>query len=179
MNTLGLLGPKYTYHDLAREKFLPHLTYQYFDSFDDIFAALKSGKIKKALVAIRNTSVGPVNNNQERIKKENMQVLAKFDLPIHLYLGGHQNVSIENLKKIYSHPMAIKETQRYFSKYSHLTFIASTSTAGAIEAMENNQREHTAVIASREAILGNDLYLMDEGIEDDESNMTTFAYISI
>ena len=179
MKGLGLLGPQYTYHDLAREQFLPGLTYQYFDTFDEIFNALKSGKIEKALIAIRNSSAGAVNDHQERIEKEGMPVLAEFDLPIHLCLGSLQNENIKEIKRIYSHPMAIKETQRYFSKYGHLTFIASTSTAGAIEEIKNNQGEHTAVIASKAAILGNGLLLVKENIEDNKNNVTTFACITI
>ena len=73
--------------------------------------------------------------------------------------------------------MAIKETQGFFLKYSHITFIASTSTAGAIEELKNNKDQNAAVIASQEAIEAQGLILLSKNIEGHTDNKTTFALI--
>ena len=73
--------------------------------------------------------------------------------------------------------MAIKETQKFFSKYSHITFISSTSTAGAIQELINNREKTAAVISSKEAIETNNLLLIAENIEDHPDNKTTFTLI--
>lgn len=177
MTELGILGPENTYHDIARKRYLPHLSYTFFSSFDDIFKALKEGKVKKALVAIRNNTSGLVSNNLDRIKSYGFQIREQFDLPVHLYLGSLKPNTIASIKKIYSHPMAIKETQKYFSKYHHITFISSTSTAGAIAEMKNSHDSETAVISSREALETNNLLIISENIEDHSDNTTTFSLI--
>lgn len=177
MADLGLLGPENTYHDIARKRYIPHLSYTFFNSFDDIFAALKEGKIKKALVAIRNSTSGRVSNNLERIKSYGFNVREQFELPVHLYLGSLNPNTVKSIRKIYSHPMAIKETQRYFSKYHHITFISSTSTAGAIDELRNSHNEQAAVISSKEALEKNNLLVISENIEDDPDNTTTFSLI--
>lgn len=177
MIELGILGPENTYHDIARKRYLPHLSYSFFNSFDDIFKALKDGKIKKALVAIKNNTSGLVNDNMERIKAYGFKVREQFDLPIHLYLGSFSPNTIKGIRKVYSHPMAIKETQRFFSKYHHITFISSTSTAGAIDEMRNSHDAATAVISSKEALEKNNLLIISENIEDDADNTTTFSLI--
>ncbi len=179
MADLGILGPRYTYHDLAREKFLPDQSYAFYASFEDIFSALKKGKIRRALVAITNNSSGKVSDNLERIKKEGFKLIKQFDLPIHLYLGSKKQTTIERIRKIYSHPMAIKETRRFFSKYSHITFVASSSTSGAIDELKFNRKDAAAVISSKEAIMMNDLTVITENIEDYADNTTTFSLIEM
>ena len=177
MTELGLLGPKYTYHDLARKQFFPNEDHKFYTSFGEIFTALKKGQIKQALIAISNNTSGKVSNNLEKIRSEGFKIINEFDLPIHLCLGSKFPLTIEKIKKIYSHPMAIKETQRFFAKYSHITFVASTSTSGAIEELNGNRQRNAAVISSKEAIESNQLVLVSENIEDDPKNTTTFALI--
>ena len=177
MKELGILGPENTYHDIARKRYVPHLSYAFFNSFDDIFQALKDGKIKKALLAIKNNTSGKVNDNIERIKSYGFKVREQFDLPIHLHIGSKVPNTIQGIKKIYSHPMAIRETQKFFSKYHHITFISSASTAGAIDELRSSHEPQTAVISSKEAIEKNNLLIISENIEDHADNTTTFSLI--
>ncbi|GAB5527970.1 MAG: hypothetical protein Roseis2KO_58420 [Roseivirga sp.] len=177
MTDLGLLGPENTYHDIARRRYIPHLSYTFFNSFDDIFTALKEGRVKKALVAIRNSTSGLVSNNLERIRNYGFNVSEQFELPVHLYLGSTHPNTIKSIRKIYSHPMAIKETQSFFSRYHHITFISSTSTAGAIDELKNSNDQKAAVIASEEALEKNNLLVISKNIEDHPDNTTTFSLI--
>lgn len=177
MKDLGLLGPENTYHDIARKRYIPHFSYTFFNSFEDIFTALKEGRVKKALVAIRNSTSGMVSNNLERIKSYGFNIHEQFELPVHLYLGSYTPNTIKSISKIYSHPMAIKETQKFFSKYHHITFISSSSTAGAIDELRNNPNETAAVISSKEALEKNNLLVISKNIEDHPDNTTTFSLI--
>lgn len=177
MTNLGLLGPENTYHDIARKRYLPNVKPTFYKNFDEVFSALKEGKINRALVAIKNSTSGFVSDNLEKIKHGGFRVIEEFDLPIHLCLGSIQPNSLHSIKKIYSHPMAIKETQRFFRKYSHITFISSTSTAGAIDELKNNRDPHGAVISSMEALENNALHIISENIEDEPNNSTTFSLI--
>lgn len=177
MTDLGLLGPENTYHDIARKRYLPNVSTTFFKNFDDVFTALREGKVNRALIAIKNSTSGFVSNNLERIKSSGFKIVDEFELPIHLCLGSIHPNSLSSIKKIYSHPMAIKETQRFFRKYSHITFISSTSTAGAIDELRNNRDPHGAVISSKEALEGNELLMISENIEDEPNNSTTFTLI--
>ncbi len=177
MTELGLLGPANTYHDIARKRYLPNVSPTFFKNFDEVFTALKEGRVNRALIAIKNSTSGFVSNNFERIKSGGFKIVQEFELPVHLCLGSMHPNSLDTIKKIYSHPMAIKETQRFFRKYSHITFISSTSTAGAIDELKNNRDPHGAVISSKEALEGNALLMISENIEDEPNNSTTFTLI--
>jgi prephenate dehydratase len=177
MTDLGILGPENTFHDIARQRFLPTLSFSFFNNFDEIFQALKDGKIKKALIAVRNNDSGLVSNNLERIQSASLKVLQEYDLPVNLCLGSNKPLTLKEITKVYSHTMAIRETQKYFSKYSHITFISSMSTAGAIQELVNNREKTAAVISSKEAIKANNLLLISENIEDHPENKTTFSLI--
>ena len=177
MNKLALLGPENTFHDIARKRFVPHYTPCFYENFDDIFKALSQGDVSKALIAINNSNSGSVGQNLDRIKKEGYQILEEFQLPIHLYLGSRFPNSLNSVAKIYSHPMAIKETQQYFRKYSHIKFIATSSTAGAIEEASKSSEKNVAVIASEEALHHHALLVISKNIEDEPDNATTFCLI--
>lgn len=176
MTNLGLLGPENTFHDLARKRFLPKLSYQYFHDFNEIFEALDNGIISKALIAVRNSSSGLVNDNLQRITLHYTH-LETFELSIHLCLGSAYPNTTESIKTIFSHHMAIKETKHYFNKYNSITFLTSASTAGAIEELLKSKDKHAGVITSKEAIEANNLFLVAENIEDEQSNKTFFSLI--
>lgn len=177
MNKLGLLGPEHTFHDIARKKFIPHFEAHYLNTFDEIFTALKSKRVQKALIAISNSIAGEVEKNGQTIERMGFQTIETFQIPIHLHLASRLPNTIESMRKVYSHPMAIKETQAYFSKYSHLKFVATASTAGAIEELLNQNEQGAGVIASAEAIEESKLLLIAKHIEDAPNNTTTFALI--
>lgn len=179
MTNLGLLGPENTFHDLARKQFLPDHTPHYFKSFEDIFQALRQGQINKALIALSNSGAGIVGNNLEIIQTSGFRLLEKFELPINLCLGCAQTNTITNIQKIFSHPMAIKETKEYFSKYSHIKFVSSISTAGAIDELKNSRDKLAGVISSKEALENHGLLIIAENIQDEAHNSTTFGLISI
>lgn len=178
MTNLGLLGPENTFHDLARKKFLPHLIPLYFKSFEEIFQALKNGSINQALVALKNSGSGPVGNNMEQIKERGLQLLEEFELPVNLCLGSLNPNTVTSIRRVFSHPMAIKETAQFFGKYSHIKFVASSSTAGAIEELRNSRDKHAGVISSKEAIIDQELLIISENIQDEAHNSTTFGLIS-
>ncbi|NVK85386.1 MAG: hypothetical protein HWE21_13765 [Cytophagia bacterium] len=179
MIDLGLLGPENTFHDLARKRFLPQLTFEYFKTFDEIFQAIKSGQVKQALIALRNSHSGAVGENHELIKENGLSLIKEFVLPVNLCLGSLYPNSIESIKKIYSHPMAIKETTEYFSHYSHIKFVASSSTAGAIEELRNSHNKLAGVISSKEALEAQGFLIISEGIQDEAHNSTTFGLITL
>ncbi len=177
MTDLGLLGPENTFHDLARKRFLPHLSFAYFQNFETIFKALKDGQIKQALVALRNSHSGQVGNNLETIRQRGLQLIEEFELPVNLCLGSLKPNTIKSIRKVFSHPMAIKETTHFFSKYSHIKFIASSSTAGAIDELKNSRDSQAAVISSKEALESQGLLIIAGGIQDEKHNTTTFGLI--
>lgn len=177
MDDLGLLGPLYTFHDIARRKFLPHYTPKFYDTFDELFEGIAKNEVKRALIAISNSSNGLVEDNEQRIQALSLKVIDTFQQPIKLHIGSKYPNTLESLKKIYSHPMAIKETQGFFKKYSHLTFIATNSTAGAIEEHLNQKEVHAAVIAGEAALDHYGLLNIAKDIADEPNNATTFCLV--
>ena len=178
MTEIGLLGPENTFHDLARKKYFPESSPIFFKSFDKIFSALEEKRIDQALIAVENTLAGKVLDNEARIQHAKLTIVQTFDYQIDLYLASQHSNELMGIKMIFSHPMAIKETQKFFSKYSHIKFIASNSSAGAIEEMKNSFDKHAAVICSKEAIENHQLTIIAESIQDEDQNFTQFALVN-
>ena len=177
MTEIGLFGPENTFHDLARKRHFPESSPVFFKSFDKIFRALEEKKIDNAIIALENTLAGKVLDNEDRIQRSQLTVVQTFHYQIDLYLASRQSNKLMGIKKIFSHPMAIKETQKFFSKYSHIKFIASGSSSGAIEEMKNSFDKHSAVICSKEASMNEQLIIIAESIQDEDQNFTKFALV--
>ena len=177
MTEIGLLGPENTFHDLARKKYFPESSPIFLKSFDQIFNALEEKTIDHAIIALENNLAGKVLDNEARIQRSLLTIVQTFDYQIDLYLASQQSNVLRDIKKIFSHPLAIKETQKFFSKYSHIKFIASNSSSGAIEEMKNSFDKHSAVICSKEAIENHQLTIIAESIQDEDQNFTKFAFI--
>ena len=178
MNRIAILGPAFTFHDLASQTFLPDHQAVYYDKFDLIFQDLIEGKIHEALIAVHNSEAGWVENNWERIQKEGLKLKAEFELRIALHLAGKAKYQLKDIKRIYSHPMALAQTKKYFIPDQGIEFISTSSTAAAIEQLKKEKSVNAGVICSKEAIKSNELYMIEQNIQDSTKNMTRFAWVS-
>ncbi len=178
MNKVGVLGPQFTFHDLAAKAFLPAHEPIYFQDFNAIFSALEEGLIESALIAVYNSLAGSVGHNKERIAKH-YRLMSTHDFPIHLCLGAIKRIELNEIKQVYSHAMAIKETQKFFQQHPYIIPKIDKSTSESITKVKEDKTASTGVIASAEAIEAAELVCLKAHIEDHSRNYTTFAHIAL
>lgn len=178
MNKVGVLGPQFTFHDLAAKAFLSDYEPIYFQDFNAIFSALEEGVIESALVGVYNSLAGSVGHNEERIAKH-YRLLNTHDFPIHLCLGAIKRVELNEIKQVYSHAMAIKEAQKFFQQHPYISPKIDKSTSESITKAKEDITASTGVIASAEAIEAAGLVCLKAHIEDHALNSTTFAHITL
>jgi prephenate dehydratase len=176
-NTLGTLGPAFSFHDILRRKNLVDKPVCYFNNFDAIFLALKNGHIQSALVAVKNSIHGDVAKNAEMIVDSNFRVIKNYELPISLHLATKTAIELNDVKMIFAHPVAWNECQIFLGKIG-ANHIVSTSNSQAILDLKKNPDTHLGAISGREAIDQSGLTICAEDIHDQEPNITTFSLIT-
>ena len=176
-NTIGTLGPAFSFHDILRREKLSDASVRYFDSFDDIFFALQNDHIQMALVAVKNSIHGDVAKNSEMITLSNFQVIKNFDLPISLHLTAKAALDLNDVKKIFAHPVAWNECQSFLINIG-AKHLSSSSNSQAVIDLTNSPETQIAAISGREAIEQAGLTMLYENIHDRESNITTFSLIA-
>ena len=143
----------------------------------NILKALEEGKISYGVLAVKNSTAGPVSEFVKAFEGVSYEVVKEYVLPIHHCLFKKSGeVRIEDLKIVASHPQALKQTEgNRKAFFSHMKEQAIEDTAiGAEWLAVGKLDEDTAVICSKKAGESWGLDLIRENIEDSADNKTTF-----
>ena len=55
----------------------------------------------------------------------------------------------EDIKEVYSHPMALLQCKEFFKKYPHIKLVEDKDTAEVAQRIQNKNLKHVAAIASK------------------------------
>ena len=86
--------------------------------------------------------------------------------------------SLDNLKRIYSHPQGLFQCARFLEKYPHWEQVPSYDTAGSVALISQMGKKENAAIASEEAAKVYKMMILKEGIETNVQNYTRFVVIA-
>lgn len=147
-------------------------------TFPDLFKALKKDRSIYGIIAIENTLVGSLLPNYTMLKDSDLMIIGEYKLRIKHQLMALPGQKIENIKEVYSHPMAIAQCDEFFKKHPHIKLIESEDTALSAKRIADNKLEGIGAIASE---LAADMYELDvlaAGIETNKKNFTRFLVIT-
>jgi prephenate dehydratase len=85
--------------------------------------------------------------------------------------------TIDDIKEVYSHPMAILQCQKFFEDYPDIKLIDSNDTALSAKKIQNEKLKNIGAIASRLANEKYGLEILFAGIETNKKNYTRFLIL--
>ncbi|MEM7658922.1 MAG: prephenate dehydratase [Bacteroidota bacterium] len=177
-HTIAIQGVKGAFHELAARKFFgPAIELDMCETFPHLFRALKSATADYGVVAIENTVAGTILPNYALLRNTDYQIIGEVYLRIEHQLMALPGQSIEGLREVYSHPMAIQQCQAFFETYPHIRLIEFHDTAGAAQWIQETNRTGSAAIASSLAAEHYGMEILAAGIETDKRNFTRFLII--
>jgi prephenate dehydratase len=147
-------------------------------TFPDLFKAIKDDPSIYGIVAIENTLVGSILPNYTLLKESGLVVIGEYKLRIRHQLMALPGQTIQDIREVRSHPMALMQCEDFFKPYPHIKLIESDDTALSAKEIHDNQEKGAAAIASEIAA---DLYNMEilaRDIETNKRNFTRFLIIS-
>ena len=180
MKKIAIQGYYNSFHEIvARQYFkdkeievLPCMT------FDGLFDAIHSSKADLGIVAIENTLVGSILGNYTLLRESNLSIRAEYKLRVKHSLMALPGQSIEDLKEVHSHPMALQQCKAFFSKYPHIKLINSDDTAYSAFEISRDKIKGRGAISNEIAAENFDLELLARGIETNKRNFTRFLIVS-
>jgi prephenate dehydratase len=143
--------------------------------------ALQAGRADGVLLPVENSIAGPVTEHQEiarRLCTENeARVVAERAMAIRQQLIGLRGADVEQLKVVYSHPVALAQCGRFFSQRPWLRGEPYFDTAGSVARVLSEQDPTQAAIAGALAadIYGGTILLPD--VQDAADNTTRFVLL--
>lgn len=146
-------------------------------TFEDAFSAVSSGDADLGMIPIENSVAGRVSDIHALMPKSKLHIVAEWFLPIRNQLVAPKGATIEGLKTVESHIMALGQCRNFVRKHG-LKAIVAADTAGAAREVAERGDKSCAAIASRLAAEIYGLNILAENIEDAAHATTRFIVLS-
>ena len=143
----------------------------------DVFRRLAAGEVATAVLPIENSLAGSVLEHYDLLLTHDVLIEKEYLLPIRHNLITRQGATLEGLREVYSHPIALDQCRSFFRAHPHLRATSFYDTAGSVKHVLAQPGLDGGAIASRRAAAQYGGELLVEGIEDDPENYTRFLLI--
>jgi len=182
MIKVAMQGGKGAFHEIAIEKYFEGQKYEALpcNTFAELFDSLQYQKAQYGMVAIENSIAGSILPNYTLLKESGLRILGEVYLRIEQHLLALPGRKIKDIKKVYSHPMAIQQCKEFLDPLRHqgIQLVDAEDTALSARWISENKKAKAAAIASRLAAKLYNLDIIAEGIETNKKNFTRFLVIS-
>ena len=129
-----------------------------------------------AVMAIENSIAGSILANYNLLRKSKLTTIGEIYLEINQNLMVNPGVKLEDIKEVYSHPMALQQCLHFLDKYDW-KLIESEDTAGSARHIHQHHSKHMAAIASRRAAELYNLNIIAPDIQTVKNNYTRFIIL--
>ena len=175
---IGIQGIKGSYHHIVANEFYGNkIDIDEFLTFEIMSSQLAEGKSDASIMAIENSIAGSIIPNYSLIDEYNLSIVGECYLKISHNLLALENQSIDDIKEVHSHPMALLQCRDFFKKYPKIKLVEDTDTALSAKEIYINNVKGRAAIAST---LASDLYslnILAKNIQTIKNNETRFVIL--
>jgi prephenate dehydratase len=147
-------------------------------AFEDVFDAVESGAAECGVLPIENSIGGSIHRNFDLLLEHDIPIVGEIELPVVHHLLAFPGTTLERVRRVYSHPQALAQCDRFLRTLSGVEIIASYDTAGSAKMIADQKMTDAAAIASARA---GDLFGLTSiraSIQDYAHNTTRFLVIS-
>jgi prephenate dehydratase len=142
--------------------------------FEDLFESLKQGRATGAIVPIENTLAGSVHENYDHLVNFEFPIVAETNVRIVHNLIAPKNVKFSQIKRVYSHPVALNQCLDFFSRNPQIERTPFYDTAGSVKMIMEERLADAGAIASAVAAEIYGAVILRRSIESDRQNFTRF-----
>ena len=146
-------------------------------TFDSAFRAIAEGAADALLAPVENSLAGSVVRVFDLLLESNLEIVAEIILAIEHHLIGCPGATLDGLKSVASHPMALAQCERFFLSHPQLKRVPSEDTAGSVRDVLASGNKSAAGIAGRQAATRYGGVVLAESIQDNAENFTRFVLL--
>jgi prephenate dehydratase len=142
-----------------------------------VFASVEGGPAGYGVVPIENSIGGSIHRNYDLLLENHLPIVGEVELPVIHHLLALPGASLERLRRVYSHPQALAQCERFLRTLTGVEIIATYDTAGSAKLVADERLEDAAAIASARAGEVFGLTALASSIQDFHDNLTRFLVI--
>lgn len=143
----------------------------------DVFAALARGSVDAAVIPIENSLAGSVSEHYDLLLTHDVKVERETELRIRHNLIAIPGVAIDDIDRVFSHPVALAQCRRFLAAHPTMKAFAFYDTAGSVKHLVEESDHHSAAIASQAAARYYGAHILEADIEDNPENYTRFFLV--
>lgn len=178
IKTVAIQGIKGSFHHIVSQNYFEApVSILPFMSFDNTVGSVLKNESDAAIMAIENSIAGSIIPNYALIDTHNLHIVGEHYLDIQHNLMALPDQSIQDIKEVYSHPMALLQCKAFFKQYPHIKLIEDKDTAEVAERIHNKQLKQVGAIASTLAAKIFKLDILAESIQTIKHNETRFVIV--
>lgn len=147
-------------------------------SFEEMFEAVADSQTDCLLAPIENSLAGSVLKNYDLLERHRLSIVGEIYLRIAHSLIACSGVRMADVKRVYSHPVALAQCNRFLRANPQMEAAEAYDTAGSVKMIIQNGRSDEAAIAGRYAAEVYGANVLAEGVEDHHHNYTRFLLIA-
>lgn len=149
-------------------------------TFIDTVASVLNREVDVAVIPVHNAIAGPVEPAVEAISAagERVRECGETQVLIRHCLMASPGTSLEHIRAVFSHPMALAQCGQFFVKHPWLTATVHADTAGAARDVALWSNPTRAAIASEIAAAHYQLEILARDIQDIADNWTRFVVVT-
>ncbi|WP_457616585.1 prephenate dehydratase [Lutibacter sp.] len=176
---VAIQGIKGSFHHIVAEQYFgKSIELISCESFSELPTVLSQQKAEVVVMAIENSIAGAILPNYALIDDHQLTICGEYHLPIHHNLMVLNGQKIEDIKEVYSHPMALLQCHQFFKDYPHIKLIEDKDTASVAKRIKDQHLKGVGAIASNLAAEIYGLTIIAPEIQTIKNNATRFFILT-
>ena len=147
-------------------------------TFKELFNTMARESDYYGIVAIENTIAGSLLQNYELLRASELQIIGEYKLRISHVLAALKGQSMEDLKEVNSHPIALMQCREFLSKHPSMKIVETEDTAQSALNIKQQQLKGHAAICAKAAAEMYGMKVLQEAIETNKHNFTRFLVVA-
>jgi prephenate dehydratase len=143
----------------------------------DAFARLRKGEVDAIVIPVENTLAGAVVEHYDLLREYSVFIERELVVRIEHHVIGIGDSNLNDVQRIYSHPVALAQCRNFFEQHPRIEPIAFYDTAGAVKQIIQLRDRHAAAIAGIQAAEIYGGLVLAKSVEDNAANFTRFFLV--
>ncbi|MBQ6407540.1 MAG: prephenate dehydratase [Butyrivibrio sp.] len=172
-------GAEGAYSELAMKKFFgDDVNCFHVETFRDAMQVLEEGSADYAVLPIENSTAGVISETYDLLTEYENYIVGEQIIEIRHCLMGVKGATLSDIKTVYSHPQSLMQSARFLNQHSDIRQIGMKNNAFAARKVSEDNDKTEAAIASSLAAKIYGLDIIQEGINQADSNSTRFIVVT-
>ncbi|MBI4267738.1 MAG: prephenate dehydratase [Chloroflexi bacterium] len=176
--TVAFQGEPGAYSEGAAFQFFGHsISVKPCETLDDVFKSVEMDEAQHGIVPIENSLEGSISRVYDLLLDSSLRVCGETEFRVSHCLIANPGTKWESIKRVYSHPQALGQCQKYL-RHLKVEVIPAYDTAGSVKMIKEKGIADGAAIASARAAEIYGMTIMAREIEDNPNNFTRFFILA-